>query len=309
MLFQRATADVSRAILAAVVLGTVVVTAVPSQSVAQPASYVTRTGTGVNVVATGAPLNAVLRELALQTGSRIVGLEQATEPVTVDIRDAHVSDALRALLADARVNYLYILRSTPTPAAADRVTLWLYGPSSRPERMRASQTDVVGPTETTTPVGYLATVAEALNDDEVTRLHRDGAFDSKATEASLMSLAKSPNHEVRILALQSLALQSSPLGLETIRAALKDENPFVRGEAMGLLASLGQGPAGVAQLGALIAHEDPEVRGVAVMALGEQTGDEAQALLERALEDGDGAVRGFAARALQQKQASEKPKR
>jgi hypothetical protein len=262
----------------------------------------------VSVAATDTPLNAILRELAQRTRLRIVGLEQATERVTVDIRDAQLLDALRTLLAEVRVNYLYVLG--PAPAAADHVTLWLYGPSSRPESMRALQREIVDPGEPAAAEnwGYLAAVSvPATENDEVVRLDREGAFDSRATEASLMGLAKSPNHEVRILALQSLALQSTPLGLETIRAALKDENPFVRGEAMGLLVSQSPGAAAIARLGELMAHEDPSVRGVAAMALGEQVGDDAQLLLERALDDRDGAVRGFAARALQQKQATEKP--
>lgn len=310
MLLRRASVNLSHFLLAAVVLAAVVAVGVVPDASAQTSSSITWSNARVSVAATDTPLSAILRELAQRTGSRIVGLEQATERVTVDIRDAHLIDALRTLLAEVRVNYLYVLRPAPT-ADADRVTLWLYGPSSRPASLRAFQTEVVdaGDPGLVEPALVTAPPTAAADNDDVSRLHREGAFGATATAASLMGLAKSANHDVRILALQSLALQSTPLGIETIRAALKDEHPFVRAEAMDLLISQSPGVAAVTRLGELTAHEDPVVRGVAAMALGEQAGDDAQLMLERALEDGDDAVRGFAARALQQKRATEKPKR
>ena len=302
------TANVVHPLLVAVVLSAPVVAGLPRDVSAQTSPSITWSNARVSVAATDTPLDAILRELAQRTGLRIVGIEQATERVTAHIRDAQLLDALRTLLAEVRVNYLYVLRPAPT-TAADRVTLWLHGPSSRPESMRALQREIVDPGE---PVaaesgGYPAALpAPGTGTDEVSRLHHEGAFGTKATEASLMGLAKSPSHDVRILALQTLVLQSTPLGIETVRAALKDEHPFVRAEALNLLISQSPGVGAVARLGDMTAHEDPTVRGVAAMALGEQMGDDAQLLLERALHDGDDAVRGFAARALQQKQAMEK---
>jgi hypothetical protein len=303
-----ATANVSRNLLAAVVLAAVVVVGFATDVNAQASTYVTWRDARVSIAATDAPVNAILRELALRTGSKIVGLEQATERVTVDIRDAHVLDALRMLLADVRANYLYILRSAPTTSAPDRVTLWLYGPSSRPASIRAFRAEIreVEPASVE-PQGYLAALPPLPAEDEVMRLSRAGAFGAGATQASLLALAKSPDPEVRMVALQSIALQSNPVALEALKAALKDESPFVRAQAMDLMIS--QGPGLVQQLGSLAEHEDAEVRGAAVLALGEHEGEDAEFLLQRASKDGDSAVRGFAARALQQKQATEKPKR
>lgn len=261
----------------------------------------------LTLVADDASLDALLREVAVKTGSRVVGLEHATERVSVDIRNARLIDAMRQLLSSARVNYLYMLRTSPV-TSADRVVLRLYGATApKPGAMRdALVVDASEPAgnETALLGGY----APRTVDNEVTRLHREGAFDVHATQASLLGLTKSTDPEVRILALQTLALQPTALTAEAIRAAVNDENIFVRGEAIVLLGALGQGKDAVSTLGALVDHEDPEVRGVAALVLGEQPGDEAEQLLRRALNDGDRAVRGFAAQSLRQKAASGKPK-
>lgn len=262
----------------------------------------------LSITAVDTPLAPILREIALRTGSRVVGLEHATERVTIDMRDRALLDAVRALLAEVRVNYLY----TPRVSASGRgesVTLWLYG-ASVPRGLSSGALIVDGAAaasadEPTVAVGF----APQFRDDEVTRLSREGAFDAKATRASLLGLARSPDPDVRILALQTLALQPTAPVVEAIKAALRDENIFVRGEAMVLVRNLGLGADTVNVLGGFLEHEDPEVRGVAAMALGELEHPQAGFLLERALKDGDGAVRGFAARALQEKQATEKPKR
>lgn len=273
---------------------------------AQPAVRVEWSDQRLTVVADDTRLDTILREVAMRTGSRIVGLEHAGERVTVEIRGAYLLDAMRQLLEPSHVNYLYMPRAS-TASASDRLLVWLYGATApRPGALReAVIVDADDPAEPDANSGF----APRVPDSEVARLHREGAFDVHATQASLLGLAKSADPDVRILALQTLALQPTALTAEAIRAAVSDENIFVRGEAIVLLGALGQGKDAVSSLGALVDNGDPEVRGVAALVLGEQPGDEAEQLLRRALNDGDGAVRGFAAQSLRQKAASEKPKR
>jgi HEAT repeat protein len=142
--------------------------------------------------------------------------------------------------------------------------------------------------------------APKLPDNEVTRLSREGAFDVHATQASLLGLAKSADPDVRILALQTLALQPTSAAIEAIEAGLGDDSLFVRGESLVLLRSLAMGVGGNAQLGRLVSHPDAEVRGVAVMALVEQSGDDAERYLQQALKDEDAAVRRLATQAWSQ---------
>lgn len=258
----------------------------------------------VTIAATEASLSDVLREFAVRTGSRVVGLEFGTERVTVDIRDAYLLDALRRLLADVAVNYLYMPIETAT--GAPRVAVHLYGRSAP----RAGTPRIVVDATANAVDNPVASAgyAPVFRDDEVTRLSREGAFDRNATQASLLGLAKSPDPDVRILSLQTLALQPTDAAVDAIEAALRDDSLFVRGEAMVLIRALATSADGLPRLRALIDHPDAEVRGVAAMALAEHPGDEASDLIKRALNDEDGAVRGFAAQAQRQRE-SRKPRR
>lgn len=262
------------------------------------------TGQRVSIVADLVPLSSVLTELARRTGSRIAGLDAAADVITVDIRDALLADAVRALLAEAKVNYVFMLRAPSGTESVDRLSLWLHQASATRAYARVTQTDFFDGAET--PGDVPAAPVPVV--DEVTRLHADGAFGAGATEASLIGLTTAPSHEVRILALQTLALQSTKGGLQALQNALQDEHPFVRAEAMNLLISQSPGVAAVSRLGDLLAHEDPNVRGVAAMALGEQAGADADFLLRRALNDESPSVKALAGEALKQKQ-HEKAKR
>ncbi len=139
---------------------------------------------------------------------------------------------------------------------------------------------------------------------EVARLTVNGAFNPDAAEGSLLTLAKSPDANVRIRALQTLALQNSRLGYEAVSAALNDEHPFVRAEAVELALLLdGPGASAARQLGALVSHRDPAIRVSAALALGDEAGEDSEVLLKRLLDDDDASVRTTAAQQLQQKES------
>ena len=82
----------------------------------------------VTITARDVPLAAVLSDLARQTGSIVKGLEGASDPITVDIEGATLTGALRTLLSGR--NYIYIQHYSEQAKSYDRVTLWLYGPST-----------------------------------------------------------------------------------------------------------------------------------------------------------------------------------
>lgn len=277
---------------------------VPIETAAAQTLSVSWTGQRVSIVAEQVSLSSVLTELAGRTGSRVAGLDAAADVITVDIRDARLVDALRALLAETKANYVFTLRLASGTESFDRLSLWLHQPSASGAYARVQAVDIFDGAET--PSDLQAGPVPVV--DEVTRLHAEGAFGARATEASLIGLTTSPSHEVRILALQTLALQSTTGGLQAIQAALGDEHPFVRAEAMDMLISQSPGVAAVSRLGGLLAHEDPDVRGVAAMALGEQAGADADFLLRRALYDESPSVKALAGEALKQKQ-HEKAKR
>lgn len=252
----------------------------------------------LTIVADDTRLDTILREVAMRTGSRIIGLEHAGERVTVEIRTARLLDAMRQLLGPSHVNYLYMPRAT-SASGSERLLVWLYGATVPPPgAMREAVIVDAGAPVGEAPVvsGYVPQVP----DTEVARLHREGAFDGRATQASLLTLAKAADPEVRILALQTLALQETPATRDAIIEALADDSPFVRGEALVLATSVGSNAAGLSQLADLLAHRNPEVRSTAVLALSGLSGNEALRLIQRALSDENGAVRAIAAQALRQ---------
>ena len=282
----------------------------------------------LNVAARDAALADVLADVARQTGVTIVGLEKLPDRITVQVRNALLLDGLRTLLAGCD----FIIRYSAVSDSLDRVKVWVRAPSN-PASSTSRLAEAIRPPPSSpalnppaasddVPVDSIAAAPSPEPDplpevpnptiDEVARLNAEGAFDARATESSLIGLTKSTNHEVRIRALQSLALQGTPIGMEAIKGALTDSNPFVRAEALDMLISQSPGPAAVGRLTELVEHADPAIRGTAAMALGDQAGDDADLILNRALEDADPSVRAFATQSLkqkQQKQLGDKPKR
>ncbi|MGE0815643.1 MAG: HEAT repeat domain-containing protein [Vicinamibacterales bacterium] len=286
----------------------VMVCALQASAFGQSAVVVSWAGDRLSVTAANVPLADVLREIALRTGSKIVGLEQATERVSIDVHDATLSYVLHLLLSDVDVNYVYRAR----PATRTGVAMWLAG-ATAPRASACPAGGCGGPAVIAVDGAAAPLTTSWTTDpgpvDNVARLTADGAFGAGATQASLIGLTKDPDFNVRIMAIQTLALQMTPEGVAAIREALNDEHPFVRGEAIALMGELGSSPGTTALVGELLEHPNHEVRETAAIVLGERDGEEARYLLERALGDEDGAVRGLAAQSLRQKQLSERPKR
>ncbi len=268
-------------------------------------------GNRVSIAAVDVPLAAILTDLARHTGSAVVGLEKASDPVTIDLDKVTLHDALRTLLADK--NYIYLDRPAAASQVADSVKLWIFRPGQviaaaclKPgATCGEGATGVVSfdgaastATYTTEPFPRGPSAAEA----EAARLAEDGAFSPAASQGSLLGLANAADPEVRARALQALAIQNSAAGVQAIIAALEDPEPLVRGEALHMAMSIGTpGPEAIAQLRDLLDHKDPGVRFAAAMALGEQPGAEAEFQLRRALGDPDESVKNAAAQVLRQK--------
>ncbi len=258
----------------------------------------------LTIAAADVPLAVVLAEVARRTGSKVAGLEQASRRVTIDIRNATLLDAVRAILREVDLDYIYIPRFDAREGAYDQIALWLYGPS-RVATARVpcgpGEAGECGPVAVTvvayddTATGMPQPSADAAEEAE---LVTSGHFDFAATEGGLLSLTKSGNHGVRIRAIQALALQNTAAGHAAIRAAINDEHPFVRAEAAELLAHTGRPEDGAREL---LAHQDPAVRFAGAVTLSDDQSESATLQLERALGDEDGGVRTIAADVLRQK--------
>jgi HEAT repeat protein len=141
---------------------------------------------------------------------------------------------------------------------------------------------------------------------ETARLTVAGLLSANTPESSLLATAKAADAGARIRALEMLAIQNTTAGRQALNQALDDPNPFVRGEAVTLLLSLGSDAEAARGVADLMTHKDPAVRFSATMALGEQSGEEAEFRLKRALNDEDRDVREMAAHLLEQKRNEQK---
>ena len=95
-----------------------------------------------------------------------------------------------------------------------------------------------------------------------------------------------------------------------INKALEDPDPFVRGEALTLMMSLGNTREDTRRLGdlALNTNADPAVRINAILTLAEHPGDEPDFLLKRAIASEDPVVKDVATRVLEQREQAKKKK-
>ncbi len=276
----------------------------------------------VSITATHVPVADVLAELKRLTGLTVVDGEKLVRPVTLDLNDVFLIDALQAVLVgyDYLIGYSSISDSPylmkvwarpPTNAAGvvtPRISPLIPDPISIPAVTRASGVSDIAieepaaapdnqPTaDTSEPFPLGPSPAEA----EAARLTAQGFFNPNAPEGSLLSLAKSPDSVVRTRALQTLAVQGNKVGYDAITSALEDENPFVRGEALDLLLNF-SGPSREAsgRLGELLGNQDPGVRLPAALALAEQSDAESDFQLKRALEDD--AVKAIVSEQLRRK--------
>jgi hypothetical protein len=272
------------------------------------------TNAQLTVVARNAPLEAVLNEIARQTGSRMIGIEHLSNPISVEFRDADLVRVVRSLLDD--MDYVIALVDSSAAAADRRLVICVV-----PKRVAGLPGDRVRNSEAgadaqhPSPAEHLGPPDDGTDrtigvpspsEAEVARLNAAGFFNPGEPEGSLLDAAHAPDPGVRIRALQTLALQNRKAGSEAIKAALEDTDPFVRSEALNLLVSASPGVEQVQRLSDLLADKDPAVRFTAVMALGDQIGDEAQVQLNRALDDDDPTVREIAAR-LVRRNADKRP--
>jgi len=276
----------------------------------------------LTIIAADVPLADVLAEVGRQTGSTFVDAQRAAGTITIEIRSARLLDALRTLLAET--NYIMSRPQWTSADAGPQVVVWLHGraPKGLSDPCGATTSASAGrvrcdPEVRMSDVMLSGDAALSHVDDDVTtirpeteaaRLERAGFFNVNVAESSLLTAAKSSDPDVRVRALQTIGIQGTKAGLQALRDGLNDPNPFVRAEALDMLVSQGTGSESVRQLTELLDHKDPAVRFPAVVALGEQSGDEAEFQLKRALNDDDDAVKESAAQLLQQKELQKRKK-
>jgi hypothetical protein len=142
-------------------------------------------------------------------------------------------------------------------------------------------------------------------DEDVAQLEASGFFQPNAPAGSLLAAAQAENPEVRLRALQTLALSDPVVASRALQQAVSDPDIRVRGTAISMMVRLG-GPDVVSRLSELLQHADASVRFAAAGALAQQRGADADFQLRRALYDSDPSVRGLVSELLQAREAQQR---
>ncbi len=218
----------------------------------------------LSIIAEGAPLALILREVASHTGIEILGLEGLEETVSVRFVDLPLREALEKLLS--RVNYALVLKESLQEGMRPILVIVLRHPTTLP------------------PEG------EIKPDGEGTILGEEQG-------GSLPVLLTDPDPGMRRWAVERLGEKGDEQAFARLVEALEDKDSGVRGEA---LAGLGQyGPAALEPVKALLHREqDPEVRAAALHLLGQVGREDSVELLHKMLADQDPPIRIAAVEAL-----------
>ena len=258
----------------------------------------------LTIVAADAPLASVLAEVARQTGSQMIGLEKITDAVTVEIHNEMIGDALTTLLA--KRNYIMTLAPATGVRRSPSVIVWLDASKRRVMESGGQTLEAAS----SGPDVFQQQPRMSTNQAELVQLEASGFFAPNAPESSLLTAAVSKNPAVRTRALETLAIQNTTAGVAAINKALEDPDPFVRGEALTLMMSLGNTREDTRRLGDLLlnTNADPAVRINAILTLAEHPGDEPDFLLKRAIASEDPVVKDVATRVLEQREQAKKKK-
>lgn len=188
-----------------------------------------------------APLAAVLEQLAKATGLVVHGAEPLDEPVSLELHDVLLEDALRQLLRSRSTLVVYQGKRARVPSAiyvfrggAGSVPPWLAkdpaAPSTSESELLEAQARVDA--ELVAKAPYSVARVDELDED----LRRIVEEDPRRRSRWLESLLADPHPGARLIALQGLE-QARSLDLGSLAAAFKDPDLAVQQAALQILIS------------------------------------------------------------------------
>jgi hypothetical protein len=240
---------------------------------AQQAPEVRWSQNRLSVVASGAPLADVVREVARLSAMEVIGADKLTGRVTINFAELPLDKAMATILEG--VNY-----SIQERTAADGSRQQVLRILSMVRGDAAAAFNITGPLHSP---ALDALVAEAVvdHDDQVevdadddpdyyddirkdrleaSRLAAEGVFSAKTDLQALLKLMENYNDEIRLEALKALGTRPMPEVLPAISAALGDAHWDVRTAAIEIL-SRASDPASLARVGhELVGSDDRDVK-------------------------------------------------
>jgi hypothetical protein len=235
----------------------------------------------LSVSAGGAPLAAILREVACQTGMEVRGSEMLQQQAHVEFSGVPLAEALQDLLAGA--DYA-VLGDVSSPQQTRPATLVIFDSHGLADHARAR----TGPRPADIRAGSGGARGSGGGADAV-----QPSSVVQVDEEELVRQALSSNPNVQAAAFEALAALDSGEAVEALEAAIKSGEPPARLQALQLLDHFPQADADtvVSALGTALTDNDLSVKLFAIQALASRGGAEAMNLLNQAFNSADSSVR------------------
>lgn len=255
----------------------------------------------LSVTAHKMPLRTVLAEIAARAGFQLTEVLPTNPPVSIVCRRAPLDVALKQLLQDEGVSFMFVYHPH-SPQRLQQVVLLRANTKGKGRflshsLMRSSQP----PAAPCVRLGAeRAQEREAL---EVT-LEADGhLFEPDTSLEALLASSTSPDVQVRTSALEALASLHAleARARQTVIASMGDPDPYVRSLIVGTLGSVfTQWPEAENLLMGALSDTEPEVRRHALSALWGKAPSRSNEVLNIALHDTDPEIRRQANELLQE---------
>ncbi len=279
--------------------------ALVSAGFAQAPIKVTWEADRLTVIAEGAPLSQILKEVARQTGMELRGL-RVQKPVSVHLVNVPLSEGLENLLCD--VNYA-IMERPSHPGGPRRACLVVFGQRVTPEphgiaTRKANKTNTNEPIEPENESAFQEEVipddvaaiegeAQAGEDNQPKKIAAVLNAAARQDQQALRKAVLDPDAMVQGMALEALAREDRQGAIDTLLSAAKSDQPDQRLEA---LQRLGESrladPATLLPLfREAVDDPDPAIKSYAIQALAALGGAEAMGYLRQALRDQDPSIR------------------
>jgi hypothetical protein len=266
----------------------------------------------LSVHADRAPLTELLREVARQTGTQIIGYERVDGTYSGDFADRPLVEGLALLLED--VNYIMGVKEPADRTTGSMIRIWLHsrrgtGAALPPalgsseassetnhdlrEGAQAGETSP-SPTVDAEDAGGPITQPESADADEVhlRQLESTGFFDEAALSL-LVDAAHSASAVVRARALRALTERDLSMATDVLAAALSDTDATVSSAAAELFGQV-DGLEVRERVGSLLQNPDPVIRFTALELLRRRPDPNILSYVQEALRDENEAIRATA---------------
>jgi HEAT repeat protein len=247
----------------------------------------------LSVNADNAELSQVLRELARQTGIKIIGSQDMRQRVTIHFSDVSLEKGLKSLLDGVDYAVLGDL-SSPEKARAAQVVVFRWLGASNSNRSVASKTEASG-----VPKPRAALKPGTPSPEEQAAGQQDKALAAveaaaaKGDQDALSKAVQSSDPAVQAQAFEELSKINSQVALDALSSVLKSDQPTQRLQALQLLdqSDHADNDAVISAMGQALNADDPSIKDYAIQALARRGGSQEMDLLRQALGDADPSVR------------------